>query len=70
MIFEITATSDYALTDKQRKNLNLEDKSSSEKEMNTLEDLLSFTEEFYEVIISRSSEKGKYKLEIYNDYRE
>ncbi len=70
MIFEITATSDYALTDKQRKNLNLEDKSSSEKEMNTLEDLLSFTEEFYEVIISRSSEKGKYRLEIYNDYRE
>ena len=70
MIFEITATSDYALTDEQRKNLNLEDKSSSEKEMNTLEDLLSFTEEFFEVIISRSSEKGKYKLEIYNDYRE
>ena len=70
MIFEITATNDYALTDKQRKNLNLEDKSSSEKEMNTLEDLLSFTEEFYEVIISRSSEKGKYRLEIYNDYRE
>ena len=70
MIFEITATNDYALTDEQRKNLNLEDKSSSEKEMNTLEDLLSFTEEFFEVIISRSSEKGKYKLEIYNDYRE
>ncbi len=70
MIFEITATNDYALTDKQRKNLNLEDKSSSEKEMNTLEDLLSFTEEFYEVIISRSNEKGKYELEIYNDYRE
>ena len=70
MIFEITATNDYALTEEQRKNLNLEDKSSSEKEMNTLEDLLSFTEEFFEVIISRSSEKGKYKLEIYNDYRE
>lgn len=70
MIFEITATNDYALTDEQRKNLNLEDKSSSEKEMNTLEDLLSFTEEFYEVIISRSNEKGKYRLEIYNDYRE